>query len=68
MSKIIVQGAAQGKVLKTTSPINFLGAVDKKTGVIRDKKYTYLKNQLKIQYWYFLMELEVVLVRTQFTR
>ena len=39
MSKIIVQGVAQGTVLKTTSPINFLGAVDKKTGVIHDKKY-----------------------------
>ena len=39
MSKIIVQGKAQGIVLKTTSPINFLGAVDKKTGVIRDAKY-----------------------------
>ena len=30
MSKIIVQGRAQGIVLKTISPINFLGAVDKK--------------------------------------
>ena len=39
MSKIIVQGKAQGNVLKTINPINFLGAVDKKTGMIRDKKY-----------------------------
>ena len=39
MSKVIVQGNAQGKVLKSTNPINFLGAVDKKTGIIRDKKY-----------------------------
>ena len=39
MRKIIVQGEAKGIVLKTTSPINFLGAVDKKTGMIRDKKY-----------------------------
>ena len=39
MSKIIVQGKSQRTILKTTSPINFLGAVDKKTGMIRDKKY-----------------------------
>ena len=47
MSKIIVQGKAQGTVLKTTSPINFLGAVDKKTGMIRDKKYDIFKKSIK---------------------
>ena len=47
MSKIIVQGKAQGIVLKTTSPINFLGAVDKKTGIIRDKKYDIFKKSIK---------------------
>ena len=47
MSKIIVQGVAQGIVLKTTSPINFLGAVDKKTGMIRDKKYDIFKKSIK---------------------
>ena len=47
MSKIIVQGEAQGTVLKTTSPINFLGAVDKKTGMIRDKKYDIFKKSIK---------------------
>ena len=47
MSKIIVQGKAQGTVLKTTSPINFLGAVDKKTGVIRDEKYDIFKKSIK---------------------
>ena len=47
MSKIIVQGKAQGIVLKTTSPINFLGAVDKKTGVIRDEKYDIFKKSIK---------------------
>ena len=30
MTKVIVQGKAKGTVLKTTNPINFLGAVDKK--------------------------------------
>ena len=47
MSKIIVQGKARGTVLKTTSPINFLGAVDKKTGMIRDKKYDIFEKSIK---------------------
>ncbi len=47
MSKIIVHGKAQGIVLKTTSPINFLGAVDKKTGIIRDEKYDIFKKSIK---------------------
>ena len=47
MSKVIVQGNAQGKVLKSTNPINFLGAVDKKTGIIRDKKYDIFKKSMK---------------------
>ena len=47
MSKIIVQGKAQGTVLKTSNPINFLGAVDKQTGVIRDKKYDIFKKSIK---------------------
>jgi predicted aconitase with swiveling domain len=37
--KIIVKGKIQGKILKTNTPINFLGAVDKKTGVIHDNKH-----------------------------
>ena len=47
MSKIIVQGKAQGTILKTTSPINFLGAVDKKSGVIRDEKYDIYEKSIK---------------------
>ena len=47
MSKVIVEGNAQGKVLKSTNPINFLGAVDKKTGIIRDKKYDIFKKSMK---------------------
>ena len=38
MSKIIVQGKAKGVILKTTNPINFLGAVDKNTGIIHYQK------------------------------
>ena len=47
MSKIIVEGKAEGTVLKTSSPINFLGAVDKKTGVIRDEKYDIFEKSIK---------------------
>ena len=47
MSKVIVQGNAQGKVLKSTNPINFLGAVEKKTGIIRDKKYDIFEKSMK---------------------
>ena len=47
MSKVIVQGNAQGKVLKSTNPINFLSAVDKKTGIIRDKKYDIFEKSMK---------------------
>ena len=47
MRKIIVPGMAQGTVLKTTNPINFLGAVDKKTGTIRDEKYDIFKKSIK---------------------
>ena len=51
MSKVIVQGSAQGKVLKSTNPINFLGAVDKKTGIIRDKKYDIFEKHIWIDPW-----------------
>ena len=47
MSKIIVQGNAKGVILKTTNPINFLGAVDKKTGIIHDQKYDIFKKSIK---------------------
>ena len=47
MSKIIVQGKAQGTILKTISPINFLGAVDKQTGMIRDEKYDIFEKTIK---------------------
>ena len=48
MSKIIVQGKAQGKILKTTSPINFLGSVDKRTGMVRDEKYDIFEKSIKV--------------------
>ena len=39
MTKVIVQGKAKGLVLKTHNPINFLGAIDNKTGIVHDQKY-----------------------------
>ncbi|NDF35911.1 MAG: DUF126 domain-containing protein, partial [Nitrosopumilaceae archaeon] len=37
--KVIVAGKAKGKILKTNTPINFLGTVDKKSGTIHDSKH-----------------------------
>ncbi|MDI1494944.1 MAG: hypothetical protein K8823_250 [Cenarchaeum symbiont of Oopsacas minuta] len=37
--KIIVTGNAVAKITKTKDPINFLGAIEKETGNVRDKKY-----------------------------
>lgn len=45
--KVIVRGKAQGKILKTNMPINFLGTVDKKTGIIRDSKHDLFETPLK---------------------
>ena len=47
MIKIIVQGTASGITLKTSNPINFLGAVDKKTGIIHDQKYDIFEKSVK---------------------
>ena len=45
--KIIVKGKAKGKIMKSNAPINFLGAVDKKTGVIRDNNHEMFQKSLK---------------------
>jgi len=37
--KVIVKGKVQGIALVTKNPMNFLGAVDKKTGKVRDEKH-----------------------------
>ena len=37
--KTIVRGKVSGKVVKSSQPINFLGAIDKKTGSITDQKH-----------------------------
>ena len=45
--KIIVKGKAKGKILKSNNPINFLGAVDKKTGIVRDDTHEMYQKSLK---------------------
>ena len=45
--KILVQGKAQGTVLKSKNPINFLGTVDKKTGIISDKNHELFEKSIK---------------------
>lgn len=45
--KILVKGKAKGTVLKSNKPINFLGTVDKKTGVISDKNHDLYQKTIK---------------------
>ena len=37
--KVLVKGKAKGKVLKSDTPINFLGTINKKTGIITDQNH-----------------------------
>ncbi len=45
--KILVSGKVQGVVLKSNDPINFLGTVDKKTGIISDENHELFEKSLK---------------------
>ena len=47
IQKIIVKGKTKGKILKSANPINFLGAVDKLTGIIQDNKYDIFQKSIK---------------------
>ena len=47
MKKILVSGKVQGIVLKSENPINFLGTVDKKTGIISDKNHDLFEKSIK---------------------
>lgn len=47
MKKVLVKGKAQGLVLKSNNPINFLGTVDKKTGIISDKNHELFEKSIK---------------------
>ncbi|QLH10125.1 aconitase X swivel domain-containing protein [Nitrosarchaeum sp. AC2] len=45
--KILVKGKVEGIVLKSNMPINFLGTVDKKTGIISDKNHELFNKSIK---------------------
>ena len=45
--KILVQGKAQGIILKSNNSINFLGTVDKKTGIISDENHDLFQKSIK---------------------
>jgi len=47
MKKILVQGKVEGIILKSKTSINFLGTVDKKTGIISDKNHELFEKSIK---------------------
>jgi len=47
LKKILVQGKVEGVILKSEAPINFLGIVDKKTGIISDKNHELFEKSIK---------------------
>ena len=47
MKKVLVSGKVSGSVLKSKKPINFLGTVDKKSGIISDKNHDLYGKSIK---------------------
>ena len=47
MNKVLVSGKVIGSILKSKKPINFLGTVDKKNGVISDKNHDLFGKSIK---------------------
>ena len=47
MKKVLVSGKVEGIVLKSNDPINFLGTVNKKTGIISDKNHDLFEKPVK---------------------
>ncbi|NND85971.1 MAG: DUF126 domain-containing protein [Nitrosopumilus sp.] len=45
--KVLVKGKTNGVVIKSTQPINFLGTVNKKTGIISDKNHDLFEKSIK---------------------
>ena len=45
--KILVKGKVDGIVLKSNMPINFLGTVDKNTGIISDRNHELFNKSIK---------------------
>lgn len=51
----ISKGLAEGEVLKSTSPISFLGGVDPKTGIVMDKNSNVFGKSIKDKVFVFPM-------------
>ncbi len=47
MKKVLVSGKVEGIVLKSDDPINFLGTVNKKTGIVSDKNHDLFEKPVK---------------------
>ena len=47
MNKVLVSGKVTGSILKSKKPINFLGTVDKKSGIISDKNHDLYGKSIK---------------------
>ncbi|WP_316506729.1 aconitase X swivel domain-containing protein [Nitrosopumilus sp.] len=47
MKKTLVSGKVKGVVLKSDKSINFLGTVDKKTGIIGDRNHDLFEKSIK---------------------
>ncbi|MGI9566106.1 MAG: aconitase X swivel domain-containing protein [Nitrosopumilus sp.] len=47
MKKTLVSGKVKGVVLKSNKSINFLGTVDKKTGIIGDRNHDLFEKSIK---------------------
>ncbi|MFB5607949.1 MAG: aconitase X swivel domain-containing protein [Candidatus Nitrosomaritimum yanchengensis] len=45
--KVLVSGKVEGIILKSEKPINFLGTVDKKTGIISDENHDLYQKSIK---------------------
>jgi len=45
--KTIVKGKAKGVIMKSKNPINFLVAVDKKTGIIRNETHDLFQKSIR---------------------
>nr|AIF23191.1 hypothetical protein [uncultured marine thaumarchaeote SAT1000_13_B06] len=58
--KTIVKGNVTGKVLKSSQPINFLGAIDKKQDQLLTKNTICLANPSKTPSYFFPTGLEAV--------
>ncbi len=45
--KVIVKGKTEGKIMKTKNPINFLGAIDKESGLVKDQNHELFQKTIK---------------------